>query len=347
MKLTSLKDIAEKANVDISTVSRALANSPVVKEETKQRIFAMAKELGYYPHASARALASRRSHTVGLILPDMKALQGPFYIEVLRGIEQKTNESDYSLLLTTMANKDKESIYLSLINGRRMDGVLLISENITIEELPFLVKENINFVVVNRFFKGPHINCVASDNIQGAKLATAHLISLGHKRIGFVTGQKSFSASCERIEGYKQALGERNLPFDESLLVEGSFQNGISSGYKCTLELLLNRSPRPTAIFAANDEIAVGVFQALRDKNIKIPQEMAVVGFDDAQFAAYLTPPLTTIKQYSYEIGFGACEMLIKLLNKEPVGTHKIKIPTKLVIRDSCGSKLKNPHSSK
>ena len=339
MEAILLKDIASRAGVDISTVSRAISGSPLVKEETKQKILTLAKELGYYPNALARGLASKKSQIIGLVLPDITALQGPFYTEVLRGIEHKASENAYDLLLTTMENKEKKKSYATLIKGRRMDGILLINENIVIEELPFLLQENINFVIVNRFIKDPRVNCAASDNIKGAQLATKHLIDLRHKRIGFIGGEKGFSASKERLEGYTQALKEKEIPFNKEYITEGSFRNGISSGYKCALKLL-ETSPKPTAIFAANDEIAIGVFQLLKEKEIAIPQDMAVIGFDDAQFAAYLTPPLTTVRQFGYNIGSQACEMLIEILHDKPLKTNKIKVHSKLIIRKSCGAEL-------
>lgn len=335
MKTVLLKDVAKRAKVDISTVSRALSNSPLLKEETKREILALAEELGYYPDALARGLASKRTRNIGLVLPDMTALQGPFYTEVLRGIEQKADENNYSLLLTTIKDRESSKIYLPLIKGRRLDGFLLINEYISIEELDFLIKEDISFVVLDRFFKEPKISCVASDNVGGAKSVVKYLAGLGHRKIGFITGQKMFSASRERMKGYIQALKENKIPFRESLVIEGSFQNGVTSGYKCAMELF-SRTLRPTAIFAGNDEIAMGVFQAVRDMDLKVPKDISVVGFDDAQFAAHLTPALTTVKQYGYEIGYQSCEMLINILNKNPIETNKIKIPTELIIRDSC-----------
>ncbi len=338
MKAVLLKDVARKAKVDISTVSRALTNSPLLKEETKRQILALAEELGYYPDALARGLASKKSHNIGLVLPDMTALQGPFYTEVLRGVEQKADESGYNLLLTTIKDKERSRIYLPLIKGRKMDGFLLINEYITIDELNFLVKEDVAFVLLDRFFKEPKVNCVASDNVGGAKSVVNYLAGLGHKKIGFITGQKVFSASRDRIRGYIHALKENKIPLNESLVLEGSFQNGVTSGYTCAMELL-SGAPRPTAIFAGNDEIAMGVFQAVRDTDLKVPKDISVVGFDDAQFASHLTPPLTTVKQYGYEIGYQSCEMLINVLNKNPIETNKIRVPTELIIRDSCRSR--------
>lgn len=337
MKTILLRDIAKKARVDISTASRALSNSPLVKEETKQKISALAEEMGYYPDALAKGLASKRSQTIGLIVPNMIALQGPFYTEILRGIEQKTNENGYSLLLTTVDGKDRQKVYSTLIKGRKMDGALLINEDPIIAEIPFLIKEKIAFVVVNRSFKEPLINCVASDNAEGEKIATAHLLDLGHKRIGFITGEMKLVTVSERIKGYSQALKEKKVAFNEELVIEGSFATGISSGYECALQLL-NMTPKPTAILAGNDEMAVGVFQAAREKKLKIPQDIAVVGFDDTQFAPHLKPALSTVKQYGDKIGVEACGMLIKILNREPLQTNKLKVPTRLIIRDSCGA---------
>ena len=335
MKKVILKDVAKRAMVDISTVSRALTGSPLLKEKTKREILALAEELGYYPNVLARGLASKKSQNIGLVLPDMTALQGPFYTEVLRGIEQRADESDYSLLLTTVKDRERSKTYLPLIKGRRMDGFLLINEHITIEELNFLVNEDIAFIVLERFFKEPGVNCVISDNTGGARSAVSYLIEQGHKRIGFITGERTFCASRDRIKGYIQALKENKIPLNESLVIEGSFQNGITSGYACAMELF-SRTSRPTAIFAGNDEIAMGVFQAVRDVDLKVPKDISVIGFDDAPFAAHLTPPLTTVRQFGYEIGYQACEMLIGLLNKNPIETNKIKVPTELIIRDSC-----------
>lgn len=335
MKVTLLKDIAKKAKVNLSTVSRALNDSSLVKKETKQKILTLADALGYYPNALAKGLASQKSFTIGLVLSDMTALQGPFYTEVLKGIEKEADDEGYTLLLTTMENKKKETAYRYLIKGKRMDGILLINENIDIKDFSFLIKDKIPFVVINRYFKEPAINCVVSDNVKGARISTEYLLKLGHRKVGIITGGKSFSASLERLKGFKQALKKGKIPFNANLVVEGSFQNGFSSGYDCTLKLL-KKKPKPTAIFTSSDEIALGVYGALKDKNYKIPRDIAVVGFDDTQFATHLMPSLTTVKQYGQEIGSQACGMLIDVLNKKSFKLNKIKIPTKLIIRDSC-----------
>ena len=215
--------------------------------------------------------------------------------------------------------------------------MLIINEQQRISNLIALKKERFPFVFINRYIKDQDINCVASNNVQGGKIATEHLIEKGHKRIGIITGSFEMAASHERFEGYRNALKEKELVFDKSLMQEGMFEQGIETGTDCAMKLLEHEEP-PTAIFAFSDEIAIGAMQAVKNKGLKIPDDIAIIGYDNIEYSAHLTPPLTTISQDPFTIGYESCQMLIdELCDRKPAKNH-LQIPVKLVVRDSCGT---------
>lgn len=337
----TLREIAQIAQVDISTVSRAINDSPLLPRETKDMILAIAEKLNYFPNSLARGLVSQKSETIGIILPKIFFLQGPFFSQVLSGIEHASVKRGYSILIASATSKTKDKHFpFNLTRARRIDGMLIVNENKNIRNLTALKQEGVPFVFVNRFTADPQAPCVAPDDEGGGRMATAHLVGLGHRRIGVITGSPRVSATQGRLDGYRHALAAAGISFDPALVERGLFQQGVETGRRGAERLLALANP-PTAIFAFSDELAMGVMQAARARGVRIPEDLAVVGYDNVAFSAHLSPPLTTVAQNPYAIGTTACELLVSLLEgrRPPKVNHLI--PVRLVVRESCGSKLK------
>ncbi|MDQ0285974.1 LacI family transcriptional regulator [Desulfofundulus luciae] len=339
----TIKDIARKAGVSYATVSRALNNRPEVSEKTRREIQRLAAEMGYKPNAIARGLVTRETLTLGLVIPD---ITNPFFPEVARGVEEAASEAGYSVFLcNTNWDVDKERTYIELLEEKRVDGLILASVTEDEEYLAELLSRETPVVLINRILDQVDTNYVAIDNVKGAQQAVEHLISLGHRRIAYVGGLEHVESTAERLHGYRLALAINNIPFEEELVRYGSFKK--ESGYENALSLLSLPEP-PTAIFAANDILALGVIQAIKERELKVPENVAVVGFDDIPFAAYAEVNLTTVAQPKYTMGEMAAKILIDEIRKGPSPEKKhIVLPPTLVIRASSGGRREDPKNSK
>ena len=337
----TLREIAQIAQVDISTVSRAINDSPLLPRETKDMILEIAEKLNYFPNSLARGLVSQKSETIGIILPKIFFLQGPFFSQVLSGIEHSSVRHGYSILIASATSKTRDKHFpFNLTRARRIDGMLIVNENKNIRNLTALKQEGVPFVFVNRFMADPQAPCVAPDDEGGGRMATDHLVGLGHRRIGVITGSPRVSATQGRLDGYRHALAAAGIALDPALVERGLFQQGVETGRRGAEKLLALEQP-PTAIFAFSDELAMGVMQAARARGLRIPEDLAVVGYDNVAFSAHLSPALTTVAQNPYLIGTTACELLVELLEgRRPQKVNHL-IPVRLVVRDSCGSKLR------
>jgi len=333
----TLKEIASIAKVDISTVSRAINDSPLITRETKATVLAIAERMNYFPNSLARGLVNQKSETLGIILPTISFLQGPFFSQLLAGLEQASIESGYNILIASATHRDRDKHFpFNLTRARRIDGMLIMNEQHKIGNLPALKKEKFPFVFMNRDIDDSEVYCVAMDNVQGGRLATQHLLDLGHTRIGFVTGNADMAVTQARREGIRQALEAHGMILDEEMVVEGLFENGIDTGAQCAMRLLKAKR-RPTAIFAFSDELAIGVMQTARNLGMRMPEDLAIVGYDNIEYGAHLNPPLTTISQDPFAIGATSCRMLIEMLNGKMPENRHVKIPVKLVVRNSSG----------
>ncbi|AEG15214.1 LacI family transcriptional regulator [Desulfofundulus sp. TPOSR] len=339
----TIKDIARKAGVSYATVSRALNNRPEVSEKTRREIQRLAAEMGYKPNAIARGLVTRETLTLGLVIPD---ITNPFFPEVARGVEEAASEAGYSVFLcNTNWDVDKERTYIELLEEKRVDGLILASVTEDEGYLAELLSRKTPVVLINRILDQVDTNYVAIDNVKGAQQAVEHLISLGHRRIAYVGGLEHVESTTERLHGYRLALAINNIPFEEELVRYGSFKK--ESGYENALSLLSLPEP-PTAIFAANDILALGVIQAIKERGLKVPENVAVVGFDDIPFAAYAEVNLTTVAQPKYTMGEMAAKILIDEIRKGPSPEKKhIVLPPTLVIRASSGGRREGPKNSK
>jgi LacI family transcriptional regulator len=330
----TIVDVAEKAGVSFGTVSRVINNDVHVKQETRERVIGVMQKLGYTANRQARSLAGGRSNTIGVLVPDL----GTGYIgEIIRGIDAELSLTDLDLILyTTHRTASKEANYVANLARGMVDGLLLVLPRSPIDYIGTLASRTFPFVLIDHQGIGRDCPAVGATNWQGAYHATEYLIHLGHTRIGFITGSMDLGCAADRQEGYRSALRTAHLDIDEELIYEGTFFQ--PDGYAGASELL-NLADPPTAIFASNDVMALGVMDAVRNRGFRVPDDVSVIGFDDIPQAAMVRPALTTVNQPLEKMGRVATQMLMELTQKkEKTNTveNRIELPTELVIRDSC-----------
>ncbi|NLY90497.1 MAG: LacI family transcriptional regulator [Firmicutes bacterium] len=327
----TISDIAKAANVTKATVSYVINNKPGVSEETRQKILKIMKEMNYHPNAVARGLAGKSTEMLGLIIPD---ISDHFYVQVVRGVEKTANLYNFTLnLCTTHAIPEKEQEMVDLFTNGRVDGIILMTYFLDLDYIINLKKRKIPFVLIDSTFDDKSIYSVNVDNFEAGYKATEYLIKLGHKRIAFVGGPQSSNDSLLRFRGYRQALNDYGLSYTEDLFCQGNFKR--EGGYQAffTLQQI---QPNPTAVFAANDQMAIGVLSAARAAGLKVPQELSIIGCDDIEASSLVEPALTTIKQPIEEMGKRATEMIFQLIYNEKPSQRKVVLKTSLVERSSC-----------
>lgn len=328
------KDVAERAGVSRTTVSFVLNNTPNVKisEETRQRVLAAARELDYHPVAAARSLASRRTGNIGLVLRQTpsQVFTDAFLPAVLRGLSDVLDSSGYRILLQPLAMPDASDALISLVKSQHIDGLIVSGPRSDDAGLRSLHANGFPIVLMGQL-PGSDIPFVDVDNKQGGFDATRHLIGLGHRRVAMITnGPLAYTASQERLAGYRWALESAGLVFDSGLIRYGDFRE--ESGVAAMRDLLALR-PRPTAVFAASDVLAFGVLEAAKDAGLRVPDNLSVVGMDDVRLARYVVPPLTTLRLPAYELGYQAANTLLRLIDgQQPLSAL---LPTELIIRES------------
>jgi LacI family transcriptional regulator, galactose operon repressor len=330
----TIQDVAKTAGVSVSTVSRVLNGKLDVASETQDRIRSVIDDLGYTTNLAARSMRSFKKNMVGLIMPDIAY---PFAVEVMKGVNRAIAESEFDLIVYTTGDVRKsgrashEQKYVSLLNNSITDGTIIVAP-VTGE---FSTEAPI--VSIDPLMSNPNYASVHATNYQGATDVMNYLMGLGHKRIGFISGRSELESSNRRFMGYRDALEQAGLPVAEELIASGDYTT--ETGVKCARELLSLEKP-PTAIFASNDQSAMGVFQAAQEQGLRIPDDLSVVGFDNIMESKYMG--LTTVDQFISEMGFVATQMLIKLINGEPLDSQTYKMQTQLVIRTSCKSIVEN-----
>jgi len=321
----SIKDIAEKANVSPSTVSRALNNHPRISIETKKQIRSLAKSMGYIPSQVARNLVTQQSATIGVVVAD---LLDPFYVSLLVSIEDVAIANDYDLFVSSSyRDRQREKKLLNAFYAKRLAGII-VAGSLVDDGYLSLANYAIPVVLINCF---SYPFSVSSDKRLGAKMALEHLINLGHRRIAYVSQGKQLSTELHRLQGYQSIMHKYGLPVDDSLIVPGD--GGVIGGIKA-VSRLLDLPERPTAIFCFNDMTAIGVMNALQKRGYQVPRDFSVVGFDDLDIAAYYHPSLTTVRQPIYQLGRRATEILFDLIQ----GNKNIRpevLKPELVVRDS------------
>jgi LacI family transcriptional regulator, galactose operon repressor len=329
-------DVAARAGVSQATVSYVLANSTAVKvpEETRQRILLAAQELGYVPNSAARMLRTRKTMTIAAVIPD---ITNPFYPWFERGIQEVAESKGYDLITyNTDGDVEKERKAVQSAREGRVDGLIMTVFHVTATDLAPLVLAGVSVVVLGRAnpaWSEAGIDSLSIDNVGAAQAAVDHLLDEGHTRIAMIAGVEGTPPRDQRVLGYRQALAAHDVPIEERLIRAGEYTE--QGGYEATEELL-RLSPRPTAIFAANDLMAIGALQALREANVAVPGQMALVGFDDIPAASLVHPALTTIAQFPHPLGKAAAEMLFERLSGTVtgMGCHR-DMPHELIVRES------------
>jgi LacI family transcriptional regulator len=330
----TIQDVAKTAGVSVSTVSRVLNGKVDVASETQDRIRSIIDDLGYTTNLAARSMRSFKKNMVGLIMPDIAY---PFAIEVMKGVNRAIAESEFDLMVYTTGDVRKsgrashEQKYVSLLNNSITDGVIIVAP-VTGE-----FSTDAPIVSIDPLMSNPNYPSVHATNHQGATDAMNYLLDLGHTRIGFISGRAELESSNRRLMGYRDALEKAGISIDEKLSASGDYTT--ETGVKCAQELLSLAHP-PTAIFASNDQTAMGVYQVAQEMGLRIPEDLSVIGFDNIMESKYMG--LTTVDQFISEMGFVATQMLIKLINGEPLDSQTYKMQTQLVIRSSCQSLSKD-----
>lgn len=327
-------DVARLAEVSQAMVSYVVNNIPSISisAETRARVLDAIKTLGYVPDSAARSLKTRKSSTVAGIIPD---ITNPFYPAFQRGIQDVAEARGYDLITcNTDGIAAREHKFLQLAHQGRVDGIVAIFFHLTANDLRPLLERGIAIVRLEPGRKNVGrlpLDNIYVDNVAAARTATSYLIERGHRTIGMLAGQKG--PQHARVRGYKQALAEGGITLDNALIQGSGFQQ--DNGYQGMRELI-NRSPRPTAVFAANDLLAMGALSALRDAGLRVPDEVAIVGVDDIPAAALVNPPLTTISQFPQQLGRRAAEMLFERLEGNVPGGGRCELmPHELIVRES------------
>lgn len=315
------------------TVSRVVNNQPNVKPKTRERVLKAIKKLGYYPNAAARALSSNKSHNVGIIVPSPNFLVvAPFTLELYFGVERRLKKDGYNLFLSSMTSETELMNLPALFRGGKVDGIIIFAPKIRDMGVEKLAEGKYPFVVVYGRGVKTEISYVDSDNIKGTSLVMRYLFGLGHRRIGFVSGDMDVINSVHRFDQYKRELESEGIPFDQSLVYYGDWS--LESGYAGFTQLA-GRSPRPTAIFFSNDQMAIGAIKAAQEMKIRIPEDISITGFDDTHFASFVVPPLTTVRQNTQVLGEAVGEMILESIEGNSA-VRKIILEPEFVIRSSC-----------
>lgn len=327
-----MKDVAREAGVSVNTVSRVLAGKPDVSPETRAKVLAVVERLGYKPNRLARGLRSNRTGTIGVIVTD---IANPFFGSVVKGIERAARGLDYSLILQdTDENYELEKKAVELMLAERVDGVLITPVQSGTESLKLLRKAGVPFVLLGRRFDDFPADWVVTDDVRGGSLAAEHLISLGHRRIGMISGPLRISSARARLEGFLKALSSHGITPDDGLILSDAIT--VEDGYRLTTELLEARRA-PTAIFCYSDFVAFGAVAALRERGLRVPGDVAVVGYDDVPLSRYLEVPLTTVRIPKEELGKAALELLFHRLQRDQnrEAPEGVELPVELVVRAS------------
>jgi DNA-binding LacI/PurR family transcriptional regulator len=326
-------DVAKKAGVSQTTVSHILNNSPVmsVPEETRQRVLQAIQELDYVPNRTARNLRKSVAKTVGVVISD---IQNPFFTSVVRGIEKVLVEADFILLLCNSdEDPDREKIHLDTLRAEGVAGIILAATRSDSEAYQQLLSDHIPLVGIDRTSK-INMDVVSVTNSRGAFSAMTHLSEMGHKRIGLISGPRQLSTSRERLQGYEEAVQACNLVKSDDLI---QYSDSRQSGGYFSIQKLLDLPEPPTAVLVMNNLMTLGALQAIHERNLVIPDQIAIVGFDDMSWATSLQPPLTVVSQPTYELGIAAAQLLLDRLREPDRPLRHLILETQLIVRASSG----------
>ncbi len=335
MKKMTISKIADLAGVSKATVSRVLNEYPHVRPELRERVQRVIEETGFQPNNVARLLASDRSNMIGLIIPSgpQEVFTDPYFPALTQGISQAANQNNQTLaLFIVQSEQEGRDTIQKIIATGLLDGLIItadLKENVFI---PQLSEQSIPFVLIGRPSEPDNVNFVDVDNLGGAMMATEHLIGLGYRRIAVIVTQQN-APSYDRLAGYRRALEQHDLPYDPQLVAVGDYS--LESGYHAAQQLI---PLAPEALFVGSDTMALGAMRALREHGLRVPQDVAIVGFDDLPPAVQADPPLTTIRQPITRIGQMAVETLMQLVSDPDCPLRQVYLPTQLIVRASCGT---------
>lgn len=328
-----IKDVAKVANVSVATVSRVLNNSGLVTEATRRKVQEAIEAMNYHPNATAKFLRSKKTMMIGVIVSDINV---SYYAEIVKGIENMAYSRDYKVIICDAQNQKEEELgYLELLLNRTVDAMILVSINgsISDELICNLVDKNYNIGVVGRYIEHPGVPCIFTDNVKFSIDVVGHLIGQGHKNIAFLSGYPDALDSYERLEGYMKALRENRLPFRQELIENGDFNE--EGGYHA-FKRLIEKEVDFTAVYSANDEMALGVYRACAEMGIRIPEELAIVGVDNNRISKYISPRLSTVNQPKYAMGALITEKLIDQMNENQFKEQRVfKVDSELLVRES------------
>ncbi|WZL71598.1 LacI family DNA-binding transcriptional regulator [Clostridiaceae bacterium 35-E11] len=327
----TIKDVARKAGVSISTVSRVINNSKPVSSEIRQKVLKVIEETGYTPNPVARSLVMRKSQLIGVVVPD---ISNAFIGEILSGIEEIGKMYGYDIILcSTYGDVEQELRYLNLLTAKQVEGIIFMTWKLEDRLVAYLVDTDIPVVLINRNTSKLHIPSVSIDNFKAAYEMTTYLIENGHKNIALIRNSLDLDAfGLAQYKGYKKALQEHGIEVDENLVKYGHFK--LEKSYEI-VQNYVNNNTLPTAIFATSDVMAIGAINCLLDNGYKVPDDVSVVGFNDIKLASIYRPNLTTIHQPLYDIGAVAIRMIVKKINNEEIDSDIVILPHKLVERKS------------
>jgi LacI family transcriptional regulator len=324
-------DVAAKAGVSPATVSRVLNQNSLVTPKTKAKVMHAIEQLGYYPNAAAKNLRSQKSMTISVIVPD---ISNSYFSEIIKGIENMAYANKYKVIICDAQNqKDRELEYLNLLMNRTIDGAILIASLLSDDEIRQISDKGYYIGVVGRFIEHEKIPCIYTDNVKFSREVIHHLVEQGHKEIVFLSGYAEAIDSYERLEGYLKALREHQIPFRPELIENGNFDE--PGGYEA-MKRLFDKKITFTAVYAANDEMALGVYKACEEYNIRIPEQLAVVGVDNNRISKYLLPALSTVNQPKYTMGAILAEKLLDQMNANQYSDKRtFKVDSELIFRQS------------
>lgn len=328
--MSTILDVAKLACVSTATVSRVINSPDNVRVETREKVLQAMSKCNYKYNALARGFVTKKSNTIGLIIPN---INNPVFADSTLGVQEYADKRKMKVILGNSDYKySQEDNLVNALRESQVDGLIITTTNLKGNVLKNLVDESFPFVLLFSTVKGVPISAVGVDNYRGGYLATEHLVSLGHRRIGMVAGNFSITErSFHRWHGYKKCLRDNKIAYDKGLVIQTDYS---LSGGRDAIKTLLNQASPPTAIFCSNDYIALGAIKGAREAGLSLPDDLSIVGFDDMQTASYMVPPLTTIRQPAYEMGRRAAELLLQLIEKESKPVQDM-METSLIVRES------------
>jgi LacI family transcriptional regulator len=333
--MATMKDIARQAGVSITTVSHVLNETRFVSEKVQNRVLQAMKELDYQPNILARGLRRGKSHTLGLIVPDVT---NPYFAEIARSVEDACAAQGYGVILCNSdSRRERQKNAVEVLASNRVGGLILVNVGMTRREAAIFENLEIPLVMLDREIPGFPVDSIQVDNALGGRQATEHLLSLRHRHIACLGGPSQVSPSSDRVKGYVQALKDAGIEMDPDLIFRGDFTP--EGGYRCAQRMMARKKPLPTALFACNDLMAFGAITAFCENRLRIPEDISVVGFDDIRLASYFNPALSTVAQPRQEMGHMAVSLLLERMNQgDNTPNKQVLLKTELRVRESSGA---------